>query len=442
MKFVGGITYGPNTFTFPQTFSAQIISTITTGTAPFSVASTTNVANLNASSLNGATFASPSAIGSTAASTGAFTTLSASGQTTLTNASGYNLYASGAGNNYMAGSLGIGNPSGAGQMLYVNKNTTGSTSTAGVAVSTAIQSDVTGQAALFSTYVLTQAATFNLAALKHYNANQGAFGAGSSVNIQSGYFADASLTGATNNYGFFGAIASGTGRYNLYMGGTADNYMAGSLGIGSTPAVGSTLFIQKSITGATTGYSIRNIGTVQSDVTTEGIGIFNSLSTQAASFTLPTYEHFYASQGTIGAGSAITSQYGFYTGSNLTGATNNYGFVGTIASGTGRYNLYMGGTAANYLAGDLQLSKTVTAAGTTGARTINTTTGTVNFAATATSLVVTNSLVTANSIIIATVGTNDTTMKSVQAVAAAGSFTLYANVAATAETRVNFHITN
>jgi len=342
----------------------------------------------------------------------------------------------------MAGSLGIGNPSGAGQMLYVNKNTTGSTSTAGVAVSTAIQSDVTGQAALFSTYVLTQAATFNLAALKHYNANQGAFGAGSSVNIQSGYFADASLTGATNNYGFFGAIASGTGRYNLYMGGTADNYMAGSLGIGSTPAVGSTLFIQKSITGATTGYSIRNIGTVQSDVTTEGIGIFNSLSTQAASFTLPTYEHFYASQGTIGAGSAITSQYGFYTGSNLTGATNNYGFVGTIASGTGRYNLYMGGTAANYLAGDLQLSKTVTAAGTTGARTINTTTGTVNFAATATSLVVTNSLVTANSIIIATVGTNDTTMKSVQAVAAAGSFTLYANVAATAETRVNFHITN
>ena len=50
-------------------------STQATGTAPFTVASTTNVANLNASSLNGATFASPGTIGSSTASTGRFTTL-------------------------------------------------------------------------------------------------------------------------------------------------------------------------------------------------------------------------------------------------------------------------------------------------------------------------------------------------------------------------------
>lgn len=53
-------------------------STITTGTAPLVVASTTNVANLNASSLGGATFAAPGSIGSGTAATGAFTTLSAS----------------------------------------------------------------------------------------------------------------------------------------------------------------------------------------------------------------------------------------------------------------------------------------------------------------------------------------------------------------------------
>jgi hypothetical protein len=47
------------------------------------VASTTNVANLNASSLSGATFASPGSIGSTTAGSGAFTTLSATGVTTL-----------------------------------------------------------------------------------------------------------------------------------------------------------------------------------------------------------------------------------------------------------------------------------------------------------------------------------------------------------------------
>lgn len=92
--------------------------------------------------------------------------------------------------------------------------------------------------------------------------------------------------------------------------------------------------------------------------------------------------------------------------------------------------------------GDVMLSKTITAGGTTGAQTINKTTGSVNFAAAATSLVVTNSFVTTSSVIIATVATNDTTMRSVQAVAGSGSFTIYANAAATAETRVNFIVIN
>lgn len=91
---------------------------------------------------------------------------------------------------------------------------------------------------------------------------------------------------------------------------------------------------------------------------------------------------------------------------------------------------------------NIVVNKTITATGTTGAQTINQTSGSVNFAIAATSLVVTNSLVTTSSIILATVASNDTTMKSVQAVAAAGSFTLYANAAATAETRVNFLVLN
>ncbi len=105
------------------------------------------------------------------------------------------------------------------------------------------------------------------------------------------------------------------------------------------------------------------------------------------------------------------------------------------------YNVTLGATGG-YEFGGLFLLKTVTAGGTTGAQTISKPTGTVNFAAAATSLVVTNTLVTANSIIQCTVGTNDATMKSVQAVAAAGSFTIHANAAATAETRVNFLVTN
>lgn len=61
----------------------QLISSVSTGTAPLSVTSTTNVANLNASSLSGATFAAPGPIGSGSASTGKFTNLSTTGDTTL-----------------------------------------------------------------------------------------------------------------------------------------------------------------------------------------------------------------------------------------------------------------------------------------------------------------------------------------------------------------------
>ncbi len=215
----------------------------------------------------------------------------------------------------------------------------------------------------------------------------------------------------------------------------------GAVGIGTTLDQVS-LYNTRNISGNATSYGFYGQATIQSDVTSAAFGYRSNLSTAAAAFTLSSHYNYYAGQGTIGAGSAITNQYGFVADSTLTGATNNYGFYSNIAAAANRYNFYAGGTAANYFAGDVQLGKTVTAGGTTGAQTINKTVGTVNFAAAATSLVVTNSLVTANSIITATVGTNDTTMKSVAVVAAAGSFTLYANAAATAETRVNFHVFN
>lgn len=129
------------------------------------------------------------------------------------------------------------------------------------------------------------------------------------------------------------------------------------------------------------------------------------------------------------------------TGGVFLGA-NGAGHVEVISTAIrSAYNVTLGATGG-YEFGGLFLTKTVTTGGTTGAQTINKPTGSVNFAAAATSLVVTNSLVTTSSIIMATVATNDSTMKSVQAVAGTGSFTLYANAAATAETRVNFLITN
>ena len=57
------------------TFSGQITSTLATGTAPFVIASTTQVANLNAGLLNGCTWAVPCPLGSTTPNTASITTL-------------------------------------------------------------------------------------------------------------------------------------------------------------------------------------------------------------------------------------------------------------------------------------------------------------------------------------------------------------------------------
>lgn len=94
------------------------------------------------------------------------------------------------------------------------------------------------------------------------------------------------------------------------------------------------------------------------------------------------------------------------------------------------------------LSNNTAYARVITAGGTTGARTINTPAGSVNFAAAATTLVVTNSLANATSIIFLAPMTNDTTCKSFVAVRAVGSFTITSNAACAAETVVGFLVTN
>lgn len=84
---IGGTSAGAAAFTTVSA-TGQVTSTLSTGTAPFVVASTTNVANLNAALLNGATFSAPGAIGGGTPAAGAFTTVSASGQITSTLSTG------------------------------------------------------------------------------------------------------------------------------------------------------------------------------------------------------------------------------------------------------------------------------------------------------------------------------------------------------------------
>jgi hypothetical protein len=139
--------------------------------------------------------------------------------------------------------------------------------------------------------------------------------------------------------------------YNIYASGTANNYLAGSLGIGSTPSAGRTLQVTKTLTGAATAYGLFNQSTIETDVTTATLNYTGIII--AASAALGDLSAYTATIDFKGAGATISTLYGFNASASLTGATNNYGFYGGIASGTGRYNLFMAGTADNYLAGSL-----------------------------------------------------------------------------------------
>lgn len=74
--------------------TGAITSTVTTGTAPLVIASTTKVSNLNVDLLDGADWTAPPSIGSGTANAAAFTTISASGDVTFSGVGATKLQAS------------------------------------------------------------------------------------------------------------------------------------------------------------------------------------------------------------------------------------------------------------------------------------------------------------------------------------------------------------
>ena len=156
-----------------------------------------------------------------------------------------------------------------------------------------------------------------------------------------------------------GAYFSAADTFDIATGGTRRFTLSstGSAALGASGVTtGATLAIDAGITGAVLSYGVYLNTTVAADVTTQVRGFATNLSTEAAAFTTNVY-HFVARQNTVGAGSTVTAQAGFFATSTLTGATTNYGFYSDlVASGTARYCVYMGGTAPNYFAGICQFA--------------------------------------------------------------------------------------
>jgi hypothetical protein len=125
----------------------------------------------------------------------------------------------------------------------------------------------------------------------------------------------------------------------------------GGVGIGTTGAAGRRLSVGGNHTGAVGAYGILSAGTVMSDVTTGHYGVATSLSTEASPFTVTSLIHFIAQQGTLGASSTVTNQYGFYAAASMVNAGTNYGFYSNLPPGSGKWNFYAADTAHNLFAG-------------------------------------------------------------------------------------------
>jgi hypothetical protein len=128
----------------------------------------------------------------------------------------------------------------------------------------------------------------------------------------------------------------------------------GNVGIGNNGndlgkiSIGGTL-----TTSSSNSQVIRSTPTIPSTTTNNYRTFLSAPITEATAFTLTTLNHFSADPQTFGAGSAVTNQRGFSVESTLTGATNNYGFYGNIASAANRFNFYANGTAQNAFSGDV-----------------------------------------------------------------------------------------
>ena len=171
--------------------------------------------------------------------------------------------------------------------------------------------------------------------------------------------------GTTNN--FYTGTASGdsvlafgsgklwVGSGNYVSGGSAFAVIdsSGNVGIGGTAEASTKLQLLGTFpTSSGVSRVARATGTLPSGTTTEANIFQSSPGVVNESFTLPAIYHFKVAQGGYGASATVTSQYGFFVESSLTGATNNYGFYSNIASGSNRWNFYAAGTAKNYFAGN------------------------------------------------------------------------------------------
>lgn len=191
-------------------------------------------------------------------------------------------------------------------------------------------------------------ATYTDAGLRIQRGNTGANANSSLTHRGTGEF-QVNASDAAGSIGFYGAS---TRRMQMDTGG---HFALGS----GNPEAGTVLYITKTMSANAVSYGFRATPTLSSTVTSEWNGFYSGFATQATSFVLRDIYNFRARGAElVGGGSSMVNQYGFYVGTNLTNASNNFAFYGGLAHANKRWNLYMAGTARNYLEGNTGIGTT------------------------------------------------------------------------------------
>lgn len=142
----------------------------------------------------------------------------------------------------------------------------------------------------------TSAAAFTSTNVAGFSATDAVKGAASTItNLHGLYISD--QTQGTNNYGITSLVSSGTNKWNIYASGTAQNYFAGNVGIGTT-SPSAKLYVQSANTNAlvineilrnpNSGTGIAAIGfnvadTSEGDYTQAGIGLLRGIANGSGS---------------------------------------------------------------------------------------------------------------------------------------------------------------
>lgn len=163
--------------------------------------------------------------------------------------------------------------------------------------------------------------------------------------------------GAYSAYGLYSYIASGTNRYNINAGGTAQNYFNGNVGIkNNAPSYPLDVTGQVRASALTLGgHAPTGVLDVQTSIS-DGGSNYNGLRVWPVAPAGATTVNPVRLEATTGAAAASAQYLGIVVTNPPVTTSNTFGLYLDVASGANRWNIFASGTAQNYFAGNVGIA--------------------------------------------------------------------------------------